>query len=377
MIATFRLLALALAAFASAPARAEGTDCPLARTPYSARTPLIDLMIDPRTRTILDRELGGALARMPAGFLSTTPPSFAAIITPAELLGMTGRKDASATLARIDAAVKAVPLTPAAIQARCARYDQAPPVLPAKIAHPAILVFDKITGFRDTPSVEAATAALKTMAARRGWQLVFSDNGAVFNIRDLARFNAVVWNNVSGDALTLPQRAAFRRWLERGGGYAGIHGSAGDPHTIWDWYADTLIGARFTGHPMAPQFQSARVVVDDNTSAITRGLGQGWTMSEEWYSFAKSPRTSGAHVLATLDETSYSPRGIGKQDLRMGDHPIAWKKCLGNGRSFYTAIGHRPESYTQPQSLRLLEQGIAWAAGLGETRCRAGAEAKR
>jgi type 1 glutamine amidotransferase len=58
----------------------------------------------------------------------------------------------------------------------------------------------------------------------------------------------------------------------------------------------------------------------------------------------------------------------------MGDHPIAWTHCLGDGRAFYTAIGHRPESYTEPNSAELLEQGVAWAAGVGETRCKAGRE---
>ena len=374
-------LALALAAvgcvLASLPAQAAGTDCPLARTPYSAETPLIDLLIDPRTKAVLDRELGGALAHMPAGFMSATPPSFATIVTARELLGMVGRKDGAAALARIDAAVKAVPLTRQAIRARCARYDQVRPKLPARIGHPAILVFDKITGFRDSPSVDAAAVALKAMAARRGWTMVFSDNGAVFNARDIARFDAVVWNNVSGDALTVPQRGAFKAYLAKGGGFAGFHGSAGDPHYIWDWYADTLIGARFIGHPMGPQFQEGRVVVDDRTSAITRGLGDEWKMTEEWYSFASSPRTTGAHILVTLDEASYKPRGFGTQDLHMGDHPLAWTRCIGNGRSFYSAIGHRPESYSQPQSLTLLEQGIAWAAGLGETTCRAGVEQAR
>jgi len=206
--------------------------------------------------------------------------------------------------------------------------------------------------------------------------MIFSDKGAVMNRRDLSRFDAVVWNNVSGDALTTPQRAAFRSWMERGGGFAGIHGSGGDPVWFWDWYADTLVGARFIGHPMDPQFQTAKVVVADPARGITSGLSAQWSMSEEWYSFAKSPRLSGAHVLATLDEGSYSPVGPGKRDLRMGDHPIAWSKCIGNGRSFYTAIGHRPESYSEPNSVKLLEQGIAWAAGLGSSRCGNGHEVK-
>lgn len=90
-----------------------------------------------------------------------------------------------------------------------------------------------------------------------------------------------------------------------------------------------------TGHPMAPQFQAARVVVEDLEDPITRGLGPERTMTEEWYWFAASSRLKGAHVL------------------------------------------HRRASYSEPHSLALLEQGIARAAGLGETRCVAGRERPR
>lgn len=352
---------------------AAGTDCPLARQPYSSRTILADVLGDPAAKAVLDREapdlVGGFTRNFGGGPL---PPGFARILSLQSLLRT--RPDGAVLAPRLDAALAHVKLTRQAIRARCASYDQVPPKLPATIRRPAILVFDKITGFRDAPSVDAAAAALKAMAAHRGWTLVFSDNGAVFNLRDLGRFDAVVWNNVSGDALTVPQQQAFKAWLGRGGGFAGFHGSGGDPFYVWDWYADALIGARFVGHPAAPQFQAAQVVVEDSDSAITRGLRRGWTMTEEWYSFAASPRTKGAHVLARLDESSYSPVGFGGQDIRMGDHPIAWTQCVGNGRSFYSAIGHRPENYSEPNSLKLLENGIAWAAGLGETRCAAGKE---
>ena len=44
------------------------------------------------------------------------------------------------------------------------------------------------------------------------------------------------------------------------------------------------------------------------------------------------------------------------------DHPIAWTRCVGKGRSFYSAIGHRPETYTEPHNAALLESAITWAA---------------
>jgi uncharacterized protein len=119
------------------------------------------------------------------------------------------------------------------------------------------------------------------------------------------------------------------------------------------------------------------VVVADPAHGITRGFPADWTMTEEWYSFSNDPRASGAHVLATLDEPSYSPRGLNGVSLRMGDHPIAWTRCLGAGRSFYSAIGHRPENYSEPHARLLLANGIAWAMGLGDTRCAAGHEVPR
>lgn len=340
-------------------------DGPFAADAYSINTPVADLMLDPAARAVLDR-LAPDLMRAPKAFGGGwLPPGMATILTPRHLL----ERDPAAAglLAQLDFELAIVPLSREAMRRRCARYDRVPPELPQALTRPAVLVFDKTTGFRDAPSIDAAAQALREMARRRAWSAFFTDRGAVFNARDLARFDAVVWNNVSGDALTIGQRQAFRSWVEGGGGFVGIHGTAGDPVCQWDWFADTLIGARFAGHPMPPrQFQAGRVVVEAG-HPVVEGLGDGWTMTEEWYSFRASPRLGGARVLATLDESSYEPLGLPGMALRMGDHPLAWVRTVGRGRSFYTAIGHRPESYAHPEALRLLEQGIAWAMDASQT----------
>jgi uncharacterized protein len=334
-------------------------DGPFAREPYSVDTLVADLMGDPATLAVLNR-LAPALLRAPAAFGGGwLPAGMATILTPRYLLRY--QPGGADLLARLDSALSAIPLTPEAMLRRCARYDRVPPDLPDALPRPALLVFDKTTGFRDEPGIAAAAAAIQQMASRRGWSAVFSDKGAVFNAHDLARFDAVVWNNVSGDALTIGQRQAFMDWVHGGGGFVGIHGAAGDFVCLWDWYADSLIGARFVGHPMPPhQFQPGRVCIESG-HAVTLGLGAGWTMTEEWYSFDRSPRANGARVLATLDESSYVAHGLPDSTLTMGDHPLAWLRNVGQGRSFYTAIGHRPESYTHAGAMQLLEQGIAWA----------------
>jgi hypothetical protein len=149
--------------------------------------------------------------------------------------------------------------------------------------------------------------------------------------------------------------------MEHGGGFVGVHGSAGDPVYFWDWYADTLIGARFIGHPGRPQFQTATVHMVDTRSGIGKGVAEAWPLLEEWYSFDRNPLDGGAVAVATIDEKDYQQIGYRGESLSMGYHPIAWRKAVGTGRAFYTAIGHRPENYDAPQAAALLANGIAWA----------------
>ena len=260
-------------------------------------------------------------------------------------------------------------------------YDTKPPQLPAALARPAILVFSKTNGFRHEEAIPAADALLKQIAANNGWGFYSTENGATFNAAALARFDAVVFNNVSGDVLTRDQKAAFKAFVERGGGYVGLH-AAGDNSHRWDWFVQNFIGAKFIGHPMNPQLQRAAVHVEDRKHPAMAALPPSWSRSDEWYSFASSPRSKGFHVLATLDERSYSPKGLFGSNLAMGDdHPIVWTNCVGKSRILYSAMGHTAQSFAEPAQRHLLDGALKWALGLaGEgcgTRALAGEGAKR
>lgn len=335
-------------------------DCPLRDAPFSLESPFVDVLLSPAARGVIAAATGTDFAKTPAMFTGTVAPTFAAILTTRQAISFGGRAIPDA--AGLDAALRALPVTQADKVARCARYDAIVPQLDLPAGKgPRLLLFEKINGFRDTPSVEAARAALVAMAARLGWRLAVTDKAGAFNPRTLARFDAVIWNNNSGDVLTVRQRKAFRAFMAGGGGYVGIHGAAGDPAWFWDWYPDVLVGARFSGHPMQPQFQEARIMVDE-AQPLTAGLPAQWRMTDEWYSFKTNPRRIGANVLLTLDEGSYTRISQFEGPLDMGDHPIAWTHCVGRGRAFYSAIGHLPATYSQPQNVSLLEHAIAWAA---------------
>jgi uncharacterized protein len=253
-------------------------------------------------------------------------------------------------------------------------YETKPPAMPSAIKRPAILVFSKTNGYRHEDSIKAAGGLLSAQAKAAGWGYFQTENGAAFNPDILSRFDAVVFNNVSGDPFTADQRAAFKAYVENGGGFVAIHASGGDFSYAWDWYVNELIGTQFIGHPMNPQFQKARVNVVDKSHPATASLPDTLERTDEWYSFAKPPRRPDYHVLMTLDESTYrtvfEPSIVYSKNIAMGkDHPITWWHCQGKGRAFYTAMGHTKESYAEPAYQSVLAGAVRWALRLEGQGC--------
>lgn len=255
-------------------------------------------------------------------------------------------------------------------------YDKVPPELPADLKPGGILIFSKTNGFREEAGVQASDTALAAIAHERGWPYFVTENGAVMNKEQLAKFKVVVWNNNSGDTLTADQREAFKTWVENGGSYVGTHGAGGDPKydppngrsslADWPWYIETLLGAQFTSH--SPQ-QPGDFHVEDTRSPLTKGLPAVFHRTDEWYAFATNPRSlPGVHILLTADEKSYTP---GRSTMG-ADHPMAWWHCVGKGHVFYSALGHGGMMYAEPVILQLYGNAMAWGLAESGKSCPAG-----
>lgn len=242
-------------------------------------------------------------------------------------------------------------------------HDTQAPTIPLSLTTPTVLVFSKTNSFRHSAGIEAGGRVLSTITSTRGWGIFHTENGAVFNSADLQRFEAVVFLNASGDMLSDKQEQAFQQWLQAGGGWLGIHSAGDDSHLSWQWYRDNLIGADFTAHPMNPQLQLATVVMENHNHPVNRGIPDAWDHIDEWYSWEKSSRGEGFNILATLDESSYSPiqKMFGREvELHMGDHPVAWSNCVAKGPAVYAAMGHTAEAFDKPEFLKLLENALDW-----------------
>ncbi|BBI31695.1 ThuA domain-containing protein [Cohnella abietis] len=222
-----------------------------------------------------------------------------------------------------------------------------------------VLVFSKTEGFRHD-SIPAGLVAIRQLAAEHQFQVDATEDSSKFTADGLSPYAAVIFLNTTGDVLNAEEEGAFQSYIESGRGYVGIHSASDTMHSS-AWYM-SLVGAMFTDHPA---FAAGTVKVADKVHPSTASLPSNWQRSEEWYNFLQNPRGN-VHVLATVDEKSYMGGKMGY------DHPVSWCQEVSGGKSWYTALGHAPESYSKdPTFLEHILGGIQWAAGQAEGDCSA------
>lgn len=240
-----------------------------------------------------------------------------------------------------------------------------------------VLVFSKTGGFRHVDSINAGKLRIADLAEQHGFNADFSEDAADFTEANLASYEAVVFLNTTtqpggtaNDLLDANQQAAFEDYMRAGGGWVGIHAAAdtekpGDGGVAWPWYGDLLgNGAWFHSHP---HNQTATIRIEDPDHPATAHLGPTWQVYDEWYNYRANPRST-VHVLATLDESTYTGGNMG------ADHPIAWCQYHDGGRAFYTGRGHTAEAWGEDAFQKHVLGAIRWAAGVAPGNCDAPGE---
>ncbi|MBX3240667.1 MAG: ThuA domain-containing protein [Chitinophagaceae bacterium] len=214
---------------------------------------------------------------------------------------------------------------------------------------PRVLVFSKTAGYYHQ-SIPKGVEAIQKLGTENNFDVDTTTNPAYFNEDSLPKYAAVIFLNTTGPLLNTPQRIAFERYIQAGGGYVGVH-AATDAEYDWGWYS-RLAGGQFLSHPHQ---QEATLVVKDKSHPSTRHLPDEWIRKDEWYDFKKL--NENVNVLISIDEKSY-------EGGRMGEHhPMAWYHDYDGGRAFYTEFGHTDESYGEPLFLQHLLGGIEYAVG--------------
>jgi type 1 glutamine amidotransferase len=211
------------------------------------------------------------------------------------------------------------------------------------------------------PFVDAARIWLAKEAAADGFSIDYIENTDKIDDAFLAQYQLFIQLNYPPYAWKPAAVEAFQRYIEQGrGGWIGFHHATllgeFDGYPMWPWFSNFMGGIRYTQY--IPTFVSGKVVVEDPSHPIMKGLGNSFEIeNEEWYTYDKSPRPN-VHVLASVDENTYTPATT----IKMGDHPVIWTNEHVKARNVYIFMGHHPELFGNKSFTTLFHNSILWAA---------------
>lgn len=239
--------------------------------------------------------------------------------------------------------------------------EAAPAEAPAKAKKERrILVFTLTRGFRHS-SIPHGVVAMETLGTKSGaFTIEHSEDPAVFAAENLARFDAVMMLNTTGELFDDPAlQEALLNFVKGGKGIIGIH-SATDTFYGWKAYGE-MMGGYFDGHPW---HEDVTLKVEDPDHATCKCFeGDQFKIIDEIYQYKKEPYSRDRlRVLLSLDHsaTDMKKQGMNRED---GDYPVGWVQRYGDGRVFYCNLGHREQTYWHPVVLRHFLAGIQFALG--------------
>ncbi|MCH5377235.1 MAG: ThuA domain-containing protein, partial [Planctomycetes bacterium] len=249
----------------------------------------------------------------------------------------------------------------------------APTTAPAKPAKPRkVLVWGHSWTHLPNPFAEKA---LEILGSKTGaFQAVVSDDPRLLLADRLPTFDALVMNNIHENAPFLPedleqlddqQQAAAEQFdaavkqsilefVRSGKGLIGIHAATAALRP-WPEYGE-LIGGLYGGHI----HQQVAIRVEDPDHPVNDCFdGKPWEITDEIYLFREPYSRDRLHVLLCLDLNRMDDPS--KRPDR--DYAISWVRNEGEGRVFYTTLGHDVETYWNPAFLQHLLAGIQFAIG--------------
>lgn len=219
-------------------------------------------------------------------------------------------------------------------------------------ADPSFRVLAFFTGKQDQAHISFLGEAVKwfpQQAAANGFTFDTTSDWSRLNDAALAPYRVVVFLDTRPE--NPAQRAAFQRYVERGGGWMGFHfagfalGKSKYP-ADWPWYHDTFLGAgQYASNTWRPT--SAVLRVEDPAHPVTRGLPHTFRSNpSEWYRWERDLRTNpDIDILLAIDSTSF-PLGTGPklhEIWHSGYYPVAWTNR--KYRMVYFNFGHNDIDY--------------------------------
>ncbi len=213
-------------------------------------------------------------------------------------------------------------------------------------------------------NIPSAVQSLQKLGVEHKFKVDVSDDPSVFTEENLKQYTMLIFASTNNDVFdTDAQRLAFRRYIQAGGGFVGIHSVTGTERN-WTWFKQ-MIGGSFSWH--APNQVFKAQIINSSHSSM-RELPNVWERKDEMY-FTKE-MYPGIKVLIAHDVSSLDDRAadlVKEHSKHFGNlYPAAWYQEFDGGNIWLTTFGHDKESYEDPVYIRHILQGIEHVAGLSK-----------
>jgi len=186
----------------------------------------------------------------------------------------------------------------------------------------------------------------------QGFDVTISDSLDVYLDEPLMKSLSLVVPVWTMGTISNEQLTGLLGAIKAGTGIAGWHGGMGDSFRNATEY-QFMVGGQWVAHP--GNIIDYTVNIIDHEDPITAGIGDFAMHSEQYYMHTDP----GNKVLAT---TTFS--GVeGDVPWVAGTvMPVVWKRMWGEGRVFYSGLGHVASEFEVAETREIMQRGLLWAA---------------
>ncbi len=197
---------------------------------------------------------------------------------------------------------------------------------------------------------EQGAALFAPFLREHGYEVEISDTlDAYLNSEKLQSLNLIVpiWTM---STITKEQESGLLDAVRGGAGIAGWHGCMADSFRNNTEY-QFMVGGQWVAHP--GNIIDYEVNITKHDDPIVAGL-QDFRMHSEQYYMHIDPMNE---VLATTTFSGeYAPWTASCV------MPVVWKKRWGQGKVFYSSLGHVVKDFEVPEALEIMRRGMLWAS---------------
>ena len=243
-----------------------------------------------------------------------------------------------------------------------------------------VLFFTKSQTFQHDPiarkegELGQAEKLMVELGKKHGFEVVPSKDGTMFDPDKIDQWDAFMFYTTGdltkdgphhdGPPMSPEGKKAFLEAIRKGKGFVGVHSATDTFHSKGDDidpYVE-MIGGEFISHG---DQQKVELDITDPKFPGVDGFGtSSFEITDEWYAQKNQPED--LHVIIAHDTSTFPKKEGGNKVYDRPNFPQTWTKTYGDGKVFYTSMGHRGDVWENENYQKLVIGGLKYVTGKAE-----------